>query len=121
MSFCNQHKSTDSNPSGKFSKTTAPGVQHFSPVVHQGYRLTVGRRKIGVTVKRVQYSVSIQGPDGRQVRYLDNFASIPAAQAAARDWIDTERYHAKLAKAREQARLIREAKIRDAIFGRASA
>jgi hypothetical protein len=121
MSLCDQRKRNDGNPNGKFEPVAAPGVQQFSPQEHKGYCYTVGRRKVGVTVKRVQYSVSIQTRDGRQVRYLDNFSNMQSAQAAARDWIDTAFQLAKLEKAREQARRVREAKIREAMLARIGA
>jgi len=88
------------NPLGKMERVPVVGVQQFSDQAYRGFRFQIGRRTLGVTVKRATYSVAIRQADGPDSGYLTDLPSLEAAHAAARAWID-ERHKAAGTSARK--------------------
>ncbi len=90
MSLCHQRIPRNPSPLGKPEHVDRPGVQIFSDREHLGYSYRLGRRKLGLTIRRVQYSASILYPDGRAAAFLENYRNLEAARQAAERWIEQQ-------------------------------
>lgn len=76
------------DPLGRLHRVDAPGIQPLRPYQYRGHRVQVGKRKLGVTVKREQFSATVQGLGGKPVAFLDGMNTAQRARAAAEEWID---------------------------------
>lgn len=85
---------------GKLQRVPPLGVQQFSEQAYRGFRFQIGRRTLGLTVKRAIYSVAIHEVDGPDSCYLTDLTSLEAAREAARAWIE-EHSRASTALARK--------------------
>ena len=74
--------------SSKVVKPSRPGLERFSKRKHREFEFEIWRRRLGVSVQRVAYSVSISGPLGEEHAYLFYFSTADKAAEAARSWID---------------------------------
>jgi hypothetical protein len=90
MFTTNRYVRRTDNPTGKMRRVPAAGVRRFSEQVHRGYRYQIGRRVLGVTVKRATYSVAISHPEGGHAAFLSDLADFQAARQAAEKWIDAQ-------------------------------
>ena len=90
MFTTNRYVRPSGNPSGKMKQMPAPGVQLFSEQSHRGYRYQIGRRVLGLTIKRTTYSATIEHIEGGAAEYLADLPSLAAARQAAEAWIDVQ-------------------------------
>jgi len=88
MLFTRSYAPRGTDRSVKVVKTARPGVERFSRREYGGYFVELWRRRLGMSVRRVSYSVSITAADGARSAYLADFANADQALQAAQTWID---------------------------------
>ena len=76
------------------------GVDSVSREKHLGWNIEIGRRGVGVTLRRDVYSATIRDRDGNHEHFLNGFATATAAVIAAKKKIDVlvERNRNELAR-----------------------
>ncbi len=88
MFFCHFTTPRDANPSGKFMTVSQRRLRRVDRKEHRGWTYEVTRRKVGVTIRRDQYSVSIWWRRRAFSQCLAGFPSVQAAREAAIRRID---------------------------------
>ena len=88
MFSSHQHRPRDSNPLGKHRRVQRLGLNHADEHQYNGYRVRIVQRRMGVTVKQIQYSASVLDAFGNPAAYLTSLTSLAAARSAAEAWID---------------------------------
>jgi hypothetical protein len=74
--------------SSKVVRPARTGLERFSKRKYGEFEFEVWRRRLGVSVRRIAYSVSITGPTGENLAYLFYYATVEKAAEAACKWID---------------------------------
>lgn len=88
MSLWHAQSGPRSNDTGKF-RTRAPlGANQQAGKVHRGWSYNFTSHQTGISVKRMNFHVSISDPQGNRVEYLRGFSSMERAGVAACEWID---------------------------------
>jgi hypothetical protein len=76
------------NDSGKFKQSRRLGVSMSGTGEHNGWRFEVSRARVGVTVRRDVFSLTIRDEEGSMLHRLTGFTNRDQATLAARRWID---------------------------------
>ena len=79
------------NDSGKFRRSRRLGVSMEGDGEHNGWKYEVSRSRVGVTVRRDVFSLTIRDEEGSMLHRLTGFAKREQAVTAARKWIDEAR------------------------------
>jgi hypothetical protein len=74
--------------SGKFKRSRRLGVSMEGDGEHHGWRFEVSRSRVGVTVRRDVFSLTIRDEEGSMLHRLSGFTKREQAVVAARSWID---------------------------------
>jgi hypothetical protein len=74
--------------SGKFQQCRRLGLTIENGGEHLGWQLEISRSRVGITIRRDVYSVTMRDEDGSFVHRLSGFANREQAVAAARKWIE---------------------------------
>ena len=82
------HGGSKRNPSGKFEHVPRTGIGHIASEKIGDWIVELSHRKVGVTIKRDQYSVTIRRESPAHEELLSGFSSKVAAMAAARKRVD---------------------------------
>ena len=88
MLFFRNHAHAKHDPSPKVVRPGRTGLERFSKRKYREFEFGVWRRRLGVSVRRVVYTVSITGPMGENLTYLFYYATVEKAAEAACQWID---------------------------------
>ena len=88
MLFFRSYARPGRDRSSKIVKPSRPGLERFSKRKHREFEFEIWRRRLGMSVRRVAYSVSISGSTGEERAYLFYFPTAGKAAEAARSWID---------------------------------
>ena len=76
------------NDNGKFKRSRRMGVSMSGTGDHNGWLFEVSRARVGVTVRRDVFSLTIRDEEGSMLHRLTGFTKRDQAIAAARKWID---------------------------------
>ena len=82
------HGGSKRNPSGKFEHLPHTGIGKVASEAIGDWTLELSHRRVGVTIKRDQYSVTIRRESPAYEELLSGFSSKTAALAAARKRVD---------------------------------
>jgi len=82
------HVRRDGGDLGKFSHVPVIGGHHVNQRGYRKHQYEVASRKIGLTLKRTMYNVTIHGEQGERLTFLTDLPSQSAAEKAAEAWID---------------------------------
>ena len=74
--------------SGKFERSRRLGVSLEGNGEHCGWRFDVSKARVGVTVRRDVYSLTIRDEEGSMLHRLSGFTRREQATIAARKWIE---------------------------------
>jgi hypothetical protein len=80
------------NPGGKWQSIPRSGVTRVHHEEIDGWHLEINRRRVGSTIRREQYSVTMRRELPAHQEYLSGFSSKSAAIAAGRERIDLLRH-----------------------------
>jgi hypothetical protein len=74
--------------SGKFKRSRRLGVSMEGGGEHDGWQYEVSRARVGVTVRRDVFNLTIRDEDGSLLHRLSGFTKREQAVAAAKQWIE---------------------------------
>ena len=78
---CNYSKPAAADNFGKFTKVAVAGLHRFDNHGYRLHRYEISSRKVGMTVKRTLYSVTILGEAGERLTFLTD---LPTTERLAR-------------------------------------
>ncbi len=81
-------RKTRKSDSGKFKRSRRLGVTMEAGGEHLGWQFEVSRVRVGVTIRRDVYNVTIRDEHGSLLERLSGFAKRDQAAQAARQWIE---------------------------------
>ena len=82
------HSAYRKSRGGKFQRNRRLGVSMEGGGEHHGWQFEVSRSRVGVTVRRDVYNLTIRDEDGMLLHRLSGFAKREQAVVAAKQWIE---------------------------------